>query len=396
MEGLKGIFDNIMSGVPSVVMALLLAILTWIIAGIVRKIIVKGGSKLKLPAYFKKMHVVQDEEKGYDLLKTLGSLGFFIVFLIMIPSVLDSLGMQSVSAPLTDMVANGLAFIPNLLGAGIVVFVGYLLSKIAKEVVTGIAKTLGLDKLASKISGMEDSEYSLSEVLGNVVFALIIIPTIITALQTLQLDAVAKPAAGMLNSMFAIVPNVIVSVIMIVLGLFIAKVVGEIVRGFFVNSGVDKLADKEQVKVMFSKYKPSVMFTGIVKFVIIAIFFFEAVAALNLTVLTNIINAVLLYVPNILGAAIILLVAYFAAMFISSLVTNVSGSKLLGTIIKVLVYVFAIFMTLNQLALAPQIVSVAFMFTMGALALAFVIAFGMGGRDFAKKQLEKLDKKISE
>ncbi len=396
MEGLRSILDNILSGVPSVVAALLFAILTWIIAGIVRKIIVKGGSKLKLPAYFKKMHVVQDEEKGYDLLKTLGSLGFFIVFLIMIPSVLDSLGMTSVSAPLTQMVSNGLGFIPNILGAGIILFVGYLLSKIAKEVVTGISKALGVDKIASKLNNNSESSYLLSEVLGKIVFALIIIPTVITALQTLKLDAVAKPAVDMLNSMFAIIPNVIVSAIMIFVGIFIAKLVGEIVKGFFVNIGADKLADNEQLKIMFTKYSPSVILTALVKFIIIAIFVFQAIGILNLSILTKIATSLLLYAPNVLGAVLILVVAYFAATFIGSLVRNIANSKFLETVSKGLVYIFAIFMTLNQLALAPEIVSTAFMFTMGAVALAFVLAFGLGGKEFAKKRLEKLDKKLDE
>ncbi len=396
MDGLKGVLDNILSGVPGVITALLLAILTWIIANIVRKIIVKGGNKLKLPAYFQKMHVVQDEQKGYDLLKTLGSLGFFIVFLIMIPAVLDALGMTSVSAPLTQMVSNGLGFIPNILGAGIIIFIGYLLSKIAKEVVTGISRAFGVDKLAGRLNGNTESNYLLSEVLGKIVFALIIIPTVITALQTLKLDAVAKPAMDMLNSMFAIVPNIIVSAIMIFVGIFLAKLVGEIVRGFFVNIGADKLADHEQLKIMFTKNKPSVILTAIVKFIIIAVFVFQAIGILNLSILTKIATALLMYAPNVLGAVLILVVAYFAASFIGSLIKNISDSKFLETMSKVLVYVFAVFMTLNQLALAPEIVSIAFMFTMGAVALAFVLAFGIGGKDFAKKRLEKLDKKLDE
>ncbi len=393
---LRDILDNILAGVPGVVAALLLALLTWLVAAIVRKIIVKGGGKIKLPATFVKMHMVQDEEKGHALLKTLGSLGFLIVFLIMIPSVFDALGMTSVSAPLSQMVSNGLGFIPNILAAGIILFIGYLLAKIAKEVVTGIAKALGVDRLVSKLNGNKESSYSLSELLGKIVFALIIIPTAITALQTLKLDAVAQPAVEMLNSVFAMVPNIVVSVIMIAVGLFIAKIVGEIVKGFLVNVGVDKLADRENLKVMFSKHKPSTILTSIVKFVIVAVFVFEALSVLKLAILTNISNALLQYAPNVLGAVLILVVAYFAATFIGSLVKSVSNSKFLVTASKVLVYVFAVFMTLNQLALAPQIVSVAFMFTMGAVALAFVLAFGLGGKDFAKKQLDKLSKKTEE
>ncbi len=396
MDSLYELLSRILGGIPNIIMAILLAILAWIIASIVRKIIVKLGGKLKLPAYFEKMHIVPNEEKGNDLLKTLGNLGFFIVFLIMIPAVFDALGMESVSAPISGMVSAGLAFLPNILGAILILFIGYLLAKIAKEVVAGLAKALGLDKLSNKLNPDSAGEYALSALLGNIVFALIIIPTAIIALQILKLHAVADPAISMLKSIFDAVPNIIVFVIMILLGVFIAKIVGNIAKGFFVTAGVDKLSEHKDFKVLFSKYAPSAIFTGIIRVVIIAIFVFQAVSVLHLDILTNISNALLMYAPNVIGAVLILVVAYFAATYISGFVFNMSDSKFLAGSTKAIIYLFALFMTLNQLALAPKIVLIAFMFILGAVSLAFILAFGIGGKDFAKKQLEKFGKKLDQ
>lgn len=396
MNQFNEILESVLAGVPNFIIAILLAILAWIVAAIVRKIIVKLGKKLKLPARFAKLHIVKDEEKGKDLLKTFGSLGFLITFLVMIPGVFDRLGMNSVSMPITTMVSSALEYLPNILGALLVLFIGYLLSKIAREVVAGLTKAAGVDKLANRINSESDKEYLISELLGTIVFALIIIPTVIMALQILQLDAVANPAIEMLSSIFAVIPNIVVCVIMLMLGLFIAKIVGQIVKGFFVNTGIDKIADHKHFSVLFSKYKPSVMFTSIIKVIIIAIFVFQAVSVLNLAVLTDVSNAILIYTPNVIAALLILLIAYFAATYVSAFVKNISGSKLIATVTTVLIYVFAIFMTLNQLKIAQDIVMIAFIVIAGSVALAFVIAFGIGGKEFAKKQLEKIDKKLDE
>ncbi|NLB99617.1 MAG: hypothetical protein GX788_08310 [Lactobacillales bacterium] len=67
-----------------------------------------------------------------------------------------------------------------------------------------------------------------------------------------------------------------------------------------------------------------------------------------------------------------------------------------GEIVKYIVYVLAIFMTLDQLQFASSIVNTAFLFVIGGLAVAFALAFGLGGREFAKKQLDRLDNKMQE
>ncbi len=396
MGNLSVLIDNILGGIPDLIVAILLAILTWIVAKVVKGLIIKIGEKTKLPQHFEKMHVVKDEEKGKELVKTLGSLGAFIIFLIMIPGVLDKLGMASVALPLSNMVSAGLAFVPNLIGAGIILFVGYLISKIVKQIVTGLAQAFGVDSFFNKLKKEENAEENtkLSELIGKIVFALIFIPTIILALDTLKLDAVSAPATMVLQTAFDMVPNILVSILLVFVGIFLAKIVKDILEGLLSASGVNKLCKNQDPEAFLSKHKLSYIIAETVKYLIIAIFVFEAISVLNLSILTGISVAILSYMPNIFAVLLILVVAHIAGSFIAKLVEKTTNSKFLALTVKGIIYVLAIFMTLNQLGIAQAIVNMAFLFVLGAISLAFVLAFGLGGKEFAKKQLEKLNDKL--
>lgn len=398
MNQLQVMAAEFLAAIPNVVKALLLALLTWILAVIVRNIIVKGGKKLRLPAAMQKARVVKDEEKGFGILKTLGSFGFFVTVLLMAPSVLEALNVQSVSQPLSNMVTGFFAFIPNIIGACIILFIGYLLAKVARELVTNFAQTMGSDKLASKIDGVEDSgEFRLSKVIGMVIFALIIIPVVIASLETLGIASISAPAVTMLEVILGMIPNIVAAVLIILIGVAIAKFVEKLLLALLVNSGVDKLfrsAVENQEK--YASFKVSEILAKIVKFLIVAFFVIESLSVMNLTVLTTVGAALVAYLPNVVAAIVILLVAFLAAKFVGKAVKSFTQSQFLEGTTKALIYIFAIFMTLSQLNLATEIVNTAFYFILGAVALAFVLAFGLGGKDFAKKQLEKFDRRIDE
>jgi hypothetical protein len=90
-------------------------------------------------------------------------------------------------------------------------------------------------------------------------------------------------------------------------------------------------------------------------------------------------------------------VALFAASWVESLILKrFSGSKLLAWAAKAAIIVLAAFMTLNQLGIATSIVNSAFIIVLGAIAVAFAIAFGIGGREFAGNVLQNLENKSNE
>lgn len=135
--------------------------------------------------------------------------------------------------------------------------------------------------------------------------------------------------------------------------------------------------------------------TGQLVAALIGLFFLvEALNALNLEMLNTIVSAVIAYLPNILFAAIIIGLAFIGGQMLASGIKSTTGSKFAGELVKYIVIVFALFMALDQLNFGSNIVNLAFLFIIGGLAVAFALSFGLGGRDFARKQLERADQKI--
>lgn len=330
---------------------------------------------------------------------------YFLVFLFILPSFLDALNMWAVSEPISNMVKNFLAFIPNLIGAGFILFIGWFLAKLGKEVVINFTAGLGVDRLPQKLGiarevDLEDSRKvtKISTIIGNIVYALIIIPVAISALQVLNIEAISKPAINMLNEILAIIPNIIAASILLIIGILIAKLVGDLIKSLLIGTGIDSLTDNLQTDESLPdvpRFSISTIIGEVVRYLIIILFVVEALNVLKLSVLQGVGTAIIAYLPFLLGALIILTVGIFAASFVQKFIDKFTGHpSFLGKILRYFIIGFTIFMTLDQLKLAPSIVNYAFIATMSALAIAFALSFGIGGRDFASKQLEKLNKKM--
>ncbi|WP_067142593.1 mechanosensitive ion channel [Oceanivirga salmonicida] len=393
MDQILKFIGSMFDMIPNLIVAIILLIITLIVSSLARKLVIKLGKKLKVETYFTKMKVVENEEKGHVLLKVLGNIGYIIVFLIMIPSVLARLGMYNVAEPITSMFYAGLSHIPKILGAGLVVFIGYIIAKILKEIITNILKTFHLDEKVNKFTKLEEGKILFSELIGQIIFALILIVAIITALDILNLDAIAKPTTQVLTILLSYIPNIMVFIILILIGALLSKLIGSIVNGLLITTGVDKLIECEKCEILKNN-KPSAIITIVVKVLIFGIFFIEAINVLNLQILTNITTSILLYLPNVFAALIILIGIYIAIKFLLPIIVKATNSKIAELVSKIFIYVFGMFMILNQLAIAPEIVNIAFIATMATLSLTFILAFGLGGKDFAKDLLDKINQKM--
>lgn len=135
----------------------------------------------------------------------------------------------------------------------------------------------------------------------------------------------------------------------------------------------------------------------IAKIVYWVIFFFGlsiAVSVLGIPALVDFVRAVYGYLPNVLAAFLIFLVAGGISGAIATLATNAMGNtptgKIVATVAPVLVMVIAVFMILNQLKIAPEIVNITYSAILFSAALGLALAFGLGGRDVASKMLQDL------
>ena len=160
--------------------------------------------------------------------------------------------------------------------------------------------------------------------------------------------------------------------------------------GVGTDSLLEKVTGNADKKVSLSK-----IISSVVKYVLVVIFLVQGINVLNLEVLTNIGAAIIGYLPAVLTAVIILAIGMFAANTAeAALVKKFPNAKASALIAKVAIYVFVGFICLNQLGVAIDIVEKTFVLIIAALCVAFAVAFGVGGRNFAANMLEKLEKKI--
>jgi hypothetical protein len=205
-------------------------------------------------------------------------------------------------------------------------------------------------------------------------------------------DAIFASLTNALNTFLEAIPQVIGALLILLIGWIIAGILARITRELLARAGADRLFAEHGGSVYGSRtteYKPSVVASEIVKWIVRFIFLIAAANVLGMTQVSILLNEVLLWLPNLLVAAVILLLAPILARFVRGLIEVGAGqmgfpnARILGRIAEIAVMGFAILIAVNQLGIAADLINVLFVGIVAALALAFGLAFGLGGRDVA-------------
>jgi uncharacterized membrane-anchored protein YhcB (DUF1043 family) len=198
------------------------------------------------------------------------------------------------------------------------------------------------------------------------------------------------------DGFFAFLPNLLGFVVLLVVGYVVAKIVQAVVRKALQKLGLDKHLHESDANKYVEKVlpgaSPSNGIARVVFWIVFVFFLFSAIGALKIPAVTVFMNQVLGYLPNVIAAIAIFVVAALVAGAVAAGVAKLMGDtptgKIVATIVPALVMVIAMFMILQQLRIAEQIVQIGFAATMGALALGLALAFGLGGRPVAQQMLE--------
>ncbi len=383
-----GILQMFPAEVTAVIKAFLLLILAYIVAGIVRGLILKVVDKTAIKKWLDKSN------QGEQLRGYIGKLVYLLVFLLFVPGIFTILGISQVADPILRLLSQIWGYVPNILAALIVLLVGTLIAKLVRQLLVPLFVKIGFDKLQEKAGLETDEDSRLSVTAAYVVYVLILIPVIVVSLQALGIEAIASPAISMLSTIFIFIPNIAVAVLVIILGVILAKLARNIIRQMLSSSGIDiklqKILGEKGRGFVLSK-----VVSEVVRVVIVIFFVVEGLNVLHLNVMTKFGASLIDYLPSVLAALLILLAAVLGADAAENALKK-SGLNGFALIVRITIMTVAVFMILSQLGIAEEIVSKAFLIIVAALAIAFAVAFGIGGREFAKKQLDKLDQKIEE
>ncbi|OGE83652.1 MAG: hypothetical protein A3B10_04315 [Candidatus Doudnabacteria bacterium RIFCSPLOWO2_01_FULL_44_21] len=217
-------------------------------------------------------------------------------------------------------------------------------------------------------------------------------------------DAVAGSLQDLYARFLSFLPNFLVAVIVLIVGWVVASFVAKLLRQVLHSARLDELGDKLGLDQLSARTGMKLSVSGaiawVVKWFVLIAIFLAAADILGLTQVSEFLNQVLLYIPNVVAAAAILLVGTLVAGFLAKLVRHsvqaagLMSADMLATVTQWSVMVFTILATLDQLQVATAFVQTLFTGIIAMLAIAGGLAFGLGGRDHASKVLDKIEKDI--
>ncbi len=213
-----------------------------------------------------------------------------------------------------------------------------------------------------------------------------------------------EPARQALSQVGQFFINILLVVLILIIGWIIAKVARSIVTKGLRSLKLDDLSDRIGLDGMLEKggigYSFSELIGVLCYWLLLLVTFMVAINAIGLTVAADLLNRVVLYIPNIIAAIFILIIGMFIATLLKNIVftaannAGVSQSKLLSSIVETVVIAFAIFVALEQLQIGIRITELTLSILLGALGLGLALAFGLGCKDIAGRFVSELIEKF--
>ncbi len=325
-----------------------------------------------------------------DLATPVATLIYYVIVLFVLIAVLGKMGLTDVLDPLKNMANQFIGYVPNIIGAGIVGYVGWILAKIISEFV-GMALSKADEQLALK-TGNDDIK--VSKLGSSFVFAAILLPIVVAALGILDIEAISGPATAMINKLMSAIPNIIGAAIILTVTYFVAKFVVQILGGILEGLNIDAMPEKLGMQGMFTDtFTPTKLIGGSIMFFAMLTGFTAAVDRLDIDVITQIMAKVLEFGGGILVGGVILVIGNFLGTLAHQAISKTNPA--LANIARFAILGLVLAMGLRAMGLADNIVNMAFAFTIGSVAVAAALAFGFGGRDAAKKIADSVASKIS-
>lgn len=378
----------------------------------------------------------EKETVGYRL----GQLGYWLVLLIGVIAALTVLQLHGVVTPLNTLIAEVLSFIPNLVGAAVIFFVGMIVATLARRVVEAALGAAHVDQWLDK-AGLRrlTGASGLAKATGTLVFVLIIIPVAIAALEQLGVEAISQPAVAVLGTVLDALPRVIAAAIVLAIAYLIARWVAGLIEQILPALGFDRtlqafgfgrpvaeaaldpeapvdqqaaarpgpapefVVEDGQVRASGApaatlSWSPSKV---VAQVVLVAIMLFSAVEAarlLQFEAIAAMLADILDLAARVFFGGVIITVGVLLANFLAALIDRSTSGRdgFASTLVRWATIALATAMGLRFMGIADEIVILAFGLILGSAAVAAAIAFGVGGRETAHRLLERWTRRAGE
>ena len=322
---------------PQLLSALALIIAAWVVAKIVSWLVTKAVGATGLGK--------STSGTKNDLGQSLGTAGFWLTILFFLPPILTRIGMTESLGPVQNMIDGILTYTPRILGAAVILGIGWLVASIVRQAIESLINAAPVDSVAER-AGFGDvvKGSAIASAAGVIVFVLILIPVGIAALDALSIEAVTGPLTAMLEDILITIPNIFVAAIILV----VAFLIGRLVKGLLMSvltafgfdnvwnslgfatsaEAMDNIDDKsQQTAPAPGGVSASAIVANIAMLAIIFFGIIEAVAILNFASVNIILNKLLAIVGRVMMGAIVIFAGIFIARFVANLLRQGGGAQ---------------------------------------------------------------------
>jgi len=372
--------------IPQLLAAVAIGFIGWIVANLVKVGLKKALDRTQL-----------DEKLSADvgvspISQNIADIVYWLILLLFLPIVLSILGLQGLLLPVQNMLNEAVSYIPNIFIAGVIVFVGYILAKILRGIVEGLINSLNLQTQIEKVGLFKNSNQGLAKFLGSFVFAVVMITALIVAFEALGIQAISQPATAMLGEIMYAIPHIIAAGLILIVAYVVSRFVGRLVSEVVAGTGIDEIPAKLDLQRFLGNTKVSCIIGYLIVFFTMLFAVSEAANRLGFEQVSHLISMFIYFGANILLGAVILVIGFWLANIVANVVQRgeYNSSRWLGNLVRVLIMGLVIAMGLKAMGIADSIVNLAFGLTLGSVAVAFALAFGLGGRQPAERVLTDL------
>jgi len=367
---------------PRMLGGLVLALVGWLVASVVRAVSQKLLDRTQLD------EKLSEHADMAPIGQSLSGALFWLVILLFVPAILGALQLEGLLDPLRAMVTKTLDMLPNAVAALIIGGVGWILATVLRNLTTHLSHTAGVDKLGNR-AGLAET-VRLSRVIGLLVFVAVFLPSLIAALDALKVEAISRPATDMLHTMLQAVPNLIAAALILVVTWLVASFASQLLTTLLATLGFDTLPARIQMAHAFERTSASAVVGRVALFFAMLFATVEAAAQLGFAQVSDIVSSFIRFGGDILLGSAILVIGFWLANVAYEAIDRASGAgtKGLARIGRYAILALVIAMGLRAMGIADDIVNLAFGLTLGAVAVAVALSFGLGGREAAGKLMD--------
>lgn len=375
--------QDVVGYIPHLAAGAVLALVAWLLATLLRALVTKALAATTL-----------DERLSHEagmapMSRNAGNVLFWLVILFFLPAILAALRLDGVLDPVRNLLGQLLGYLPNILGASMIALAGFVVARVLRALVGNLLAAAG----AQRINGCLglDASIQLPRLGGTLVFILVLVPSLIAALDALKIEAISRPATQVLEQVLGTTPHILAACIIVLLTWYVARFAAGLLTRLLESAGVDTLPEKLGLgQALSGALRPSQLAGRLVLFFALLFATVEAAGQLGFVQVSDVVTTFITFGGDILLGSAILVVGFWLSSLAAGAIarTGKEGSTFAANVARFAILGLVTAMGLRAMGIANEIVQLAFGLTLGAVAVAFALAFGLGGRDAAGKLLE--------